>query len=72
MKFDQNLPVLVTTGFDNGTSYSSNIGVHISRAHPGGEGTIWDRSIWELNNTSDSGDEWPGEISAVVISGSES
>lgn len=62
-QFDPELPVLVSTGYDNDTLHTSDFGVGTGYFHPEGDGNIW---AWGTEDLSDAQDD---QISAVVISG---
>lgn len=67
LKFDQSLPVLVSTHYDNDTEHSSRIFIEVSHAEPEGDGDIW-RLIAD-NDVSDPNfkQDYPEAIKAVTI-----
>lgn len=63
-KLDPDMPVLVSTHYDNDIGYASEISLYESAAHPSGEGDFWD--TFDVNDYDE--DEIPDDsISAIVI-----
>lgn len=66
-RFDPELPVLVSTGYDNDTEHTSEFAVCLGDFHPEGDGNIWAMVPADPFDPDDDPDE--GQIRAVMISG---
>lgn len=64
--FDPNLPVLVSTGYDNDTEHTSEFAIRLGDFHPEGDGDIWAMAP-ELTEPDDI--PYDNQIRAVMISG---
>jgi len=63
-KLDPELPVLVSTHYDNDIGFASEVSIYESAAHPSGEGDFWqtfDEDDYDEDDIPD------GSISSIVI-----
>lgn len=64
-KLDPELPVLVSTHYDNDVGHASEVSVYKSDAYPEGEGDFW--NLYDRDDQDDDDDLPDDVITAIVI-----